>query len=356
MRCAAPRALGLYLRAAGWPVVSLGDGTEMRVLRDHRLVTTRFDGWASWRIVTDYLWPVLRRDVEILERTITTWRPDVVVTTSFAAAARVAAYRRQVPVVELSIYPQHVARLPRSRAFGWELRNLVADLCGLEPGSDVVGALAWGGGSKPTLLHDPTVLGPSIPADATAVGFPYWDAGPERAGDTEQVMEWTAGSTAPTVLITIGSFLGARERSPWRSIVDAVNSLGLRAVCVGPGASSDDELFGGRKTVLGVGYVALSKILPHVDAVVHHGGIGTMFAALRAGKASLVIPQAFDQPYNARLLEATGAGFRVGPTGVASALARLVDDSSLTSRAREIAGRLIPADEATERAVARIVE
>ena len=42
-----------------------------------------------------------------------------------------------------------------------------------------------------------------------------------------------------------------------------------------------------------------TALFPRASAIVHHGGSGTLAAALRAGVPQLVLPQYFDQPDNA---------------------------------------------------------
>jgi UDP:flavonoid glycosyltransferase YjiC (YdhE family) len=338
--CAAPRPLGLYLRAAGLPMYALGDGTEMSILSDARLVTTRFDGWASWRVVAGYVRKTLAKDVGNLDRLIDSWRPQVVVTTNFAAAARIAAFRRGLPTLEVSLLPQHVGRLERTRSFGLDLRLAIAAICDLDPASSRVATLAWGSGSA-TLLHDPAVVG-DLATSGPAVGFPYWDSGPERPGDADKAEQWASASSAPTLLVTLGSFLGASQRTMWSEVVNAVEELGVRAVCVGPRQRAADGIFDDRKDLLAVGYVPHSKIAPNVDVVVHHGGIGTMFAALHAGRSSVVVPQAFDQAHNGRLVEGLEVGAASRPGQLAATLASVVDNRTMTSRAQSLGKQLIP--------------
>ncbi|CAK0805980.1 unnamed protein product, partial [Prorocentrum cordatum] len=50
------------------------------------------------------------------------------------------------------------------------------------------------------------------------------------------------------------------------------------------------------------------SLLPECSAAVHHGGIGTTIAALRAGIPQLIVPIAFDQPYWAERVGALGVG------------------------------------------------
>jgi len=49
-------------------------------------------------------------------------------------------------------------------------------------------------------------------------------------------------------------------------------------------------------------------ILPHCDAIIHHGGSGTTHSACRAGKPQIVVPHVIDQHYWARRTMLLGAG------------------------------------------------
>jgi sterol 3beta-glucosyltransferase len=54
-------------------------------------------------------------------------------------------------------------------------------------------------------------------------------------------------------------------------------------------------------------------LFPRVSLVVHHAGAGTTAAAIRAGRPSIVIPFAFDQPFWAERLHALGAAHVLRP-------------------------------------------
>jgi rhamnosyltransferase subunit B len=47
--------------------------------------------------------------------------------------------------------------------------------------------------------------------------------------------------------------------------------------------------------VMWVAQAPFEALLPHLSALVHHGGIGTSAEAFRAGIPQLVVPYAFDQ-------------------------------------------------------------
>lgn len=85
----------------------------------------------------------------------------------------------------------------------------------------------------------------------------------------------------------------------------------------------------------------LRFLLPGVDAVVHHGGAGTVMTALVAGVPQLALPTAMDQFLNARRVAASGAGIalpahRVDVPSVRTAVAELLERPSYRAMATEL--------------------
>jgi UDP:flavonoid glycosyltransferase YjiC (YdhE family) len=60
-----------------------------------------------------------------------------------------------------------------------------------------------------------------------------------------------------------------------------------------------------------VEYVPFGPLLPYTAAVVHHGGVGTLAQALKAGIPQLIRPVAQDQPDSAARLEQLGVAARL---------------------------------------------
>lgn len=364
VRCAVARALTLPLRIEGISSYALGTGAEMRAFDDPRLVTSRFDGWESWREVVDgYVEPTLAHDVDALDCLMDDWRPDVVVTATFAAAARVAAHRHGVPQVTLTIYPQHLSLLPDSRRYASGFRRAVArqiEAAGGRADPALVARLAWGTSDDCLLLHDPALLERSDePGNralvSRAVGFPYFDWRATRPDDPGRASAWLAAD-GPVVAVTAGSFLGVQRSALWSAVARAAEATGVRALFIGPHRDGDDGADGTAGVArLRVGYLPLSAIAPQVSAVLHHGGVGTMFGVLAAGRPAAVIPHAFDQAHNARLLSRAGVGFAASAAHLERVLARLVNDTTLASQAERMAAALIPTEVAVDRVVDRIL-
>jgi len=98
-------------------------------------------------------------------------------------------------------------------------------------------------------------------------------------------------------------------------------------------------------------------LFPQVSAVVHHGGPGTLAAAIRAGAPSVVIPFALDQPFWGARVAALGIGpapldpRRLTAEALAQAMTQVTQDQSLRERAAEL-GRHIRAEDGVGNAVA----
>jgi UDP:flavonoid glycosyltransferase YjiC (YdhE family) len=89
------------------------------------------------------------------------------------------------------------------------------------------------------------------------------------------------------------------------------------------------------------GYLPHELLLPHMAAVICHGGLSTVTAALAAGVPLLCVPQGRDQPDNAARVVASGVGRAVtadaSAAEIADALQALLADSAVAREARRFA-------------------
>ncbi|MFF5988058.1 nucleotide disphospho-sugar-binding domain-containing protein [Prauserella flavalba] len=85
------------------------------------------------------------------------------------------------------------------------------------------------------------------------------------------------------------------------------------------------------------GWIPIPEVLPTCSAIVHHGGAGTLLAALAAGVPQLIEPGAGDRARHARLVAARGAGLAAAAKDVTPALlTTLVTDPTLANAAAEV--------------------
>jgi len=132
------------------------------------------------------------------------------------------------------------------------------------------------------------------PPQTTLTGFVF------REGDgvvPEELRQFLSAGEPP-IVFTLGSSAVGAAGSFYEHSIEAATRLGRRAVLL---VGRNAGLSAGRTPphVLAVDYVPHASIFPHASAIVHHGGVGTLAHALRAGRPMLVVPHAHDQPDNA---------------------------------------------------------
>ncbi len=143
------------------------------------------------------------------------------------------------------------------------------------------------------------------------------------------------------VYLSLGS-LGSADVDLMRTLVDLLADTPHRYI-VSRGPRHDEyEL---APNMEGVEFLPQVSVLPHVDAVITHGGNNTVTESLWFGKPMLVLPIFWDQHDNAQRVAETGYGIRL-PTyglegdGLASAVDRLLSDTALHGRTVALGERL----------------
>jgi UDP:flavonoid glycosyltransferase YjiC (YdhE family) len=114
----------------------------------------------------------------------------------------------------------------------------------------------------------------------------------------------------PLVYLTLGTAFGTPE--VLTTAIRGLSALDAHLV-VATGRVRPEDLGSVPDNVTVRAWVAQAELLPHVDAVVHHGGSGTTLGALASGVPQLVLPQGADQFANAEALCAAGAARRLLP-------------------------------------------
>lgn len=285
-------------------------------------VTARAElaGRGGERGVRSVFGPVNEELADALVTVVAQWRPDVVVHEPLAASGALAAARHDVPAVllENNLFP------------GRELVDATL-------GARTMQRALWRHGMSG--LPDPAVTLTIAPASLVGrrTGLPMRPGEPDREPEPDALPGWLrAPSEQPRVLVTrttvSGPGRGAGGRGdPQPAAVRAADGLDCELVLVRPTARMTRKLPPG---VRGVGWVPLPDVLPGCAAVVHHGGAGTVLAALTAGIPQLAVPGAGDRRHNAELVAARGAGL-AGPV-TPDALQRLVHDGELAATARAV--------------------
>ena len=143
-----------------------------------------------------------------------------------------------------------------------------------------------------------------------------------------------------TVHLTLGT-VANRSLGTFRDVLDATRDLRVNVV-VTVGPDQDPAVLGElAPQVYAAAYLPIDLTLARCDAVIAHGGSGTMLAALRHGLPQLIIPYDGDNVRNARLCEDAGAALQLPPRdlvpdSVRTAVSQLLDDPSLRTSAQRV--------------------
>ena len=185
---------------------------------------------------------------------------------------------------------------------------------------------------------------PDWPDSLAMTGFPLDDDGagiPLKA----DLARFLASGPAP-VVVSAGT-ANAVSHKFYAAAIEACTSLGLRAIVV----TADPRQLPASlpDTVLHAGYAPFAALLPRAAAFIHHGGIGSVAQALRAGIPQWIQPMAFDQFDNASRVAQLNAGCELPARDflapkVAQRLQGILGNAAMAASCRAIAGRLANAD------------
>lgn len=179
---------------------------------------------------------------------------------------------------------------------------------------------------------------PSWIFEVTPVGF-VWNPEFVTGELPEEVREFLADGEPP-VLITHGTSEPSKPEF-FSASVEACRLLGRKALLVTGKAQVPADL---PPCVKWFEYIPFASLLPHIGAIIHHGGIGTLNHSLAAGVPQLVLGYGFDRPDNGMRLQRLGVGGYLPPARwrgdlVADALRRATSPE-VRERCRELAKRL----------------
>lgn len=270
---------------------------------------------------------------------------EVVVVSSFNFMGRLVAEKHDIPLVSVLLSPMlfysvddppcyiDTQWLPRVRAiFGRTVTKFAMAMVSAQVGKQLQrvnefrAAIGLPKSNRVELLDGPMrgeiiagLYSPhlaKLPADAPPqsllAGFVFYDksaAGPIPL--SLELQNFLERGSAP-IVFTLGSMIARNPAQFYDESARAVRSLGRRAVLlVGPGSEAEISGKFAGDDIFVAGYVPHSLVFPYACVVVHHGGIGTIAQAMRAGKPQLVCPLLGDQVDNAERLKRIGVGGRL---------------------------------------------
>jgi UDP:flavonoid glycosyltransferase YjiC (YdhE family) len=131
---------------------------------------------------------------------------------------------------------------------------------------------------------------------------------PDDNSDISAELEEFLSQGEPPIAFTFGTYSIAIQ-DLFIAAVEACQILGKRGVFLTRYPEQLPTCL--PKDIFKIDYVSLKNLLPRVNAIVHHGGAGTIGQAFRAGTPQIVTPRGFDQFDNAARVVNLGAGLRI---------------------------------------------
>ncbi|MCR6480415.1 glycosyltransferase [Variovorax sp. ZS18.2.2] len=307
---------GTLIDKAGLTFVETSDAQLARdALADKRATQTKSGlGMVAQGVMTTVMsaYQAMARDV-LPEKTL-------LVGSSLAFAPRLLAEVERLPFAAVHLAPSmfrsdylaprmsplgHFERWPRAikhatwalmdrrfldPAFGAPLNQIRADL-GLPPVRRVLHE--WIHQATVTVGLFPDWLAPrqpDWPVHLKLTGFPMYDGHQEEVLSPE-VQAFLSSGPAP-VVFTAGT-ANTTSESFYAESTLACQRLNMRGILVAGQRSQLPAVL--PQGVIHVAYAPFSQLFSRSAVVVHHGGIGTLSQALRAGIPQLIRPMAYDQ-------------------------------------------------------------
>jgi len=176
-----------------------------------------------------------------------------------------------------------------------------------------------------------------LPPNTSNVG-PITDPNPSPPLST-RMTELLAEPGKPWVLLSLGTTLQDQAMALPR-ILEAVAQLPIR-VLLTLGGVLPPSAINSPPNVTVCGFIPHDPLMSHMAAVVSHGGLSTITAALAAGVPLVCIAQGRDQPDNAKCVVASGVGRAVDknapPTEIAAAIEGVLTDPSILDKTNHFA-------------------
>jgi UDP:flavonoid glycosyltransferase YjiC (YdhE family) len=165
----------------------------------------------------------------------------------------------------------------------------------------------------------------------------YWLLEPSTEWKPPPRLQQFLDAGQPPVYIGFGSMVDSNPEQTVRMVIGALEASGQRGILSsGWGGMQAEEL---PDFVHMVGSVPHTWLFPRIAAVVHHGGVGTTAAGLRAGVPSILVPFFGDQPFWGHRVFELGVGpkpiprKRLSAMSLGAAIRLAVNDGDMQERA-----------------------
>jgi UDP:flavonoid glycosyltransferase YjiC (YdhE family) len=324
--------LGRRLVRDGHHVTVLGGSSMATVIARAGLAFAAYPSMPQWPegvkledVWTELVEPALHGTTTVAETldAADALRPHVLIVDCMMGAAFAAAAKLDLPTAALV----HVRYRPFVDLWGDQF--MYTSTTELLSTADLVLALTAPGfdGDADALPANTTYVGPILPPLADEASIL-----PEELGMLREPGD-------PWVLLSL-STTDQGQRAALPPMLEALGELPIRVLLTLGGVLAVDSVDVPANVVVR-GYVPHVQVLPHVSAVICHGGLSTITTTLAHGVPLVCIPQGREQPLNAQAVDECGAGRAVAidanPAEIAEAVRSVLSDDAIRSAAAHFA-------------------
>ncbi|NPA91171.1 MAG: glycosyltransferase family 1 protein [Chloroflexi bacterium] len=284
--------------------------------------------------------------VEELTTVVREWRPHVLVTEPFTAAAGFVAEKERIPLM-VAGWPatEMPTKVPPQQAEAARLAqrwfSQMKEALGSQGTYWAPGPLPW---LRSPLAHVVYFV-PEWYGKWKVLSPPTFFVGgiPPEPGPLPPDLE-PLTRRSPLVLITLGSAF-TQDRNFFLLALEAVlRSGGIPLIATGDEALARDLRAQFPEAEVHA-WLPFDAIFPHLALAVHHGGVGTTHAALVHGVPQLIVPHAADQYYQAARVQRMGVGValrvsQVNATVLRSYVRTLLHEPLWEEQAAHVARRM----------------
>ncbi len=297
----------------------------------------------------DTLIPISQMLAPGLEQLIAKFEPDVIINDGYAFVGGIIAYKFDIPYVSSWVeYPDTLEHHRGSRVYAWQCEQLM----NLQKSLGVDASKLVCASEQYNFSYTSDFFAPQD------LSRPYEYVGPvvkHRSLSIEFSWEKIYQTDLPKVLISVGTLADA-SGSFYEKVVAAFAGLSIQFIV----SAKPDLLDQWPENFLVSPYVPQVDLLPHLSAVIYHGGFNTTCESLLYGLPLLVMPLSLDQFNVSQLVTEHGCGLsikfrRLTPKILRDALQEIIVNPQYRHAAEAIQTTLIHAG-GTERAADILIE
>lgn len=238
-----------------------------------------------------------------LSNFVDAWKPDVIINDCITFAGALCAHIKGIPSVTTTPVPPDVMGDTANSApkiFEWQ-QNLIK---GLQQEFGVYGDEIVIHSHKLNLVFTSQAF-----AGFDEVSPHMKFVGPVKGRPNNAAFDWErlAKATTPKVFVSLGTLLVDIRKEFFQKLITAFADQPVTIVA----ATNPDIFEVWPDNFIVSGFVPQTELMPHMDAVICHGGFNTVNDTFTNGLPMLITPIAYDHFHTAKLIENSGAGVSI---------------------------------------------